>query len=139
MGAFAQPLREEVKPPLLIYDPDPSVTYGNLEFARQIDVAPDGASIAWVFPSHHPGTGHSLLAGESPRFSYLRLGDTYGVIDRTPAHTFKYIYDDRTKGEEIYDLQADPLEQVNIFASMVPGETEELRNAVGAFPVHPGG
>ena len=128
---------EEVTPPLLIYDPDHTVSYRNLELARQVDVAPTILDRLGL-PTPASWDGRSLLRDGPPRFSYLRFADTYAVIDHTPDRTLKYIYDDRTKKEEIYYLDADPHDHTDVFSEVVPGEVGELRQAVGRFSVFPG-
>ncbi len=127
---------EEVTPPLVILDHDP-VKYRNLELARQIDVAPTILDRLGL-PIPPSWDGCSLLRDEQPRFSYLRISDLYAVIDHDPKRTLKYIYDDRAKTEELYDLGADPTEEHDIFPEADPKEVRELHAAIGAFSVHPG-
>ena len=127
---------EEVTPPLLIYDPDP-VQYKNVELARQIDVAPTIVDRLGL-PIPSSWDGRSLLHSEPERFSYLRIADLYAVVDYKPERTLKYIYNDRTKQEELYDVKQDPGEERNIFARTDAKEIRELRTAIGSFDIHPG-
>ena len=127
---------EEVTPPLLIYDTDP-VEYRNFELARQIDVAPTILDRLGL-PIPSCWDGRSLLREGPARFAYLRMADTYAVIDHTPEHTLKYIYNHDRKREEVYDEDHDPHDQQNLFQTTDPKEIQELRAAVGAFSVHPG-
>lgn len=128
---------EEVTPPLLIYDPDPAVSYRNLELARQIDVAPTILDRLGL-PVPSSWDGRSLLRDGPPRFSYLRFADTYAVIDHTPERTFKYVYNDRLKKEEIFYLEADPYDRTDVLADVLPEQVRALRQAMQTFSVHPG-
>ena len=122
---------EEVQPPLLIYDPEP-VVYQNLEFARQVDMAPTILDRLGL-PVPPGWDGRSLLRGEASRWAYLRAGDTYAIIDHTPGRTLKYIYDARTHKEEVYDDTRDPTEQTNIFSTTGQQELGDLRKNVDLF------
>lgn len=122
---------EEVQPPLLIYDPEPT-EYRNLEFARQVDVAPTILDRLGL-PVPPGWDGRSLLRGETPRFAYLRFGNTFAVVDHTPERTLKYIYDSLTGTEEVYNDTLDPQERTNILATTDEQELSELRRAILAF------
>ncbi len=126
---------EEVQPPLLIYDPEP-VAYGNLDFARQVDIAPTILDrLGLPIP---PGwDGRSLLRADEPRLAYLRYGDTYAVVNHVPGRTLKYIYDARAGTEEVFDDTQDPREQRNIIDATDPQQVEEMRRAILAFAPHP--
>ena len=128
---------EEVTPPLLIYDPDPTVSYRNLELARQIDVAPTILDRLGL-PIPSSWDGRSLLRDGPPRFSYLRFADTYAVIDHTPGGTLKYVYNDRLKKEEIFYLDVDPHDRMDVLPQVAPEEVSALRQAVKTFSVDPG-
>ena len=127
---------EEVQPPLLIYDPEP-VAYQNLEFARQIDVAPTILDrLGLPIP---PGwDGRSLLRDDGPRLGYLRFGDKFAVVNHTPERTIKYIYDAVAGAEEVYDETHDPHEQTNIVSTTNAQELSDLRLKILAFAPHNG-
>ena len=127
---------EEVSPQLLIYDPDP-VEYRNLELARQIDVAPTILDRLGL-PIPSCWDGRSLLREEPARFSYLRMNETFAVIDHSTERTLKYIYNADRKREEIYDEEHDPRDEHNLFPTTDPREIQDLRTAIRAFSVYPG-
>ena len=127
---------EETTPPLLVYDPDP-VEYPGLDFARQIDVAPTILDRLGL-PIPASWDGRSLLRHDPARFSYLRIADTYGVVEHSPERTLKYIYDARTRKEELYDETRDPRDLKDIFPFADGQEIQTLRDALGAGSIHPG-
>ena len=127
---------EETTPPLLVYDPDP-VEYPGLDFARQIDVAPTILDRLGL-PIPASWDGRSLLRHDPARFSYLRIADTYGVVEHSPERTLKYIYDARTRKEELYDETRDPHDLKDIFPFADGQEIQTLRDALWAGSIHPG-
>ena len=111
--------------------------HGNLDFARQVDIAPTILDrLGLPIP---PGwDGRSLLRADEPRLAYLRYGDTYAVVNHAPGRTLKYIYDARVGTEEVFDDTQDPHEQRNILDATDPQQLEEMRRAILAFAPHPG-
>jgi glucan phosphoethanolaminetransferase (alkaline phosphatase superfamily) len=126
---------EQLKIPVMIYDAGGPV-YKNVDIARQIDIAPTILDrLGLPVPSSWDGC--SLLSGDPERYSYHLWGSSYAVIDYTTARTLKYMYNERSKAEEIYDLTTDPHETNNLASLMDPEQVRGLRNALRSFPIHP--
>jgi glucan phosphoethanolaminetransferase (alkaline phosphatase superfamily) len=126
---------EELKIPVMIYDAGGPV-YKNVNIARQIDIAPTILDrLGLPVPSSWDGC--SLLSSDPERYSYHLWGSSYAVIDYTTARTLKYMYNERSKAEEIYDLTTDPHETHNLVSLMDHKQVGGLRKALGSFPIHP--
>jgi glucan phosphoethanolaminetransferase (alkaline phosphatase superfamily) len=120
---------EVIRIPMLIYD-EPGVHYGNLKFGTQVDVAP---TIVDRLGLPVPGCwqGHSLVR---PAIAPVTLHQTtlkkptYALVYRTDAgRIYKYMYAFLGRREEVYDLTADPREQVNVRDTVDPALLAHLR------------
>jgi glucan phosphoethanolaminetransferase (alkaline phosphatase superfamily) len=127
--------QEEIRIPLLIYDA-PGVAYPNLEFARQVDVAPTivdrlGLPIPTVWE------GRSLLRPDGVRYSYHeteREGGWRGVIERADGRLYKYLCSELEGREELYELTSDPDEKRNLIADAPPELIGRLKGALARRP-----
>jgi glucan phosphoethanolaminetransferase (alkaline phosphatase superfamily) len=127
--------KEELSIPIMIYDPE-KPAYKNLTIGRQIDIAPTILDLLGL-PAPSSWDGRSLLTAEPAQYSYHQLGDSYAVVDYTTSRTLEYLYDARSKKEEVYDLTKDPDETCNLFSTMSAHEIGALRKAIGAFSITP--
>ncbi len=113
--------QEFIRIPLLIYDPKPA-TYGNTEFATQIDIGPTILDRLGL-PKPDPWEGTSLLAPSIPRTTFHQTAlktPLYALIRHTPEATYKYISGLRGRREELYNLTTDPGERTNLRATADP-------------------
>ena len=126
--------QEFIRIPLLIYDA-PSVNYGNLEFATQVDVAPTvldrlGLSIP---PSWQ---GRSLLDPDIKQYSYHETRDEkvriYSVIERSASTMYKYIHSG-AKADELYELLSDPHESRNLIGSIDAGVVARMKSKLAEY------
>lgn len=125
-------LRQEfIRIPLLIYD-QADAPYANLSFATQVDVAPTIVERLGlqVPPSFE---GRSLLQPEPRRYSFMqtsRWSPCYAVVEWQPSSLLKYMRCEDTAGELLFDLQADPMERVDLMASADRAAIDRLRSAL---------
>jgi hypothetical protein len=106
---------EEISIPMLIYDTG-DVSYKNLEYATQVDVAPTildrlGLPIPSVWE------GHSAYGSSGDEYSFHRTWKPpfrVAEIYRTEKALFKYIYWEEDHKEELYELWSDPKENHNL-------------------------
>lgn len=126
--------QENIRIPLLIYDPTPTA-YANLEFATQLDVAPTILERLRL-PAPACWEGTSLLNGAARTASFHQTqlrSACFALIKRTEGTMLKYIYCSPGKTEELYDLTRDPSEQNNLMgtaaASLVEGLRTELQRS----------
>ncbi len=106
--------------PLLIYD-ESAVTYRNLDFASQSDVAPTILDRLGL-PIPATWQGRSLLSEPPKTFSTHwtdRGRPWYAVVYRDGGKVYKYLYQSRwgTLVEELYELRSDPTERRNLMLS----------------------
>jgi glucan phosphoethanolaminetransferase (alkaline phosphatase superfamily) len=108
---------EALRIPLLIVD-SPDVTYQNLSSALQLDVAPTILDRLGL-PIPASWQGQSLLRNEPHTISFHQAGfqPQQAVIYREREKVWKYISNEKTKAEELYELQRDPREERNLIQS----------------------
>jgi arylsulfatase A-like enzyme len=126
--------QEEIRIPLLIYDPEKS-RYRNSEFASQIDVAPTIVDRLGL-PVPASWQGRSLLKASEDRVTYrqTRRGEAlcFAVVERAGPSLMKYIRCGNVRGtfrEEVYDLVNDPTEQRNLAGTIDRAVLTRLRAA----------
>ena len=110
---------DEILVPMLIYDSDKTVAYKGLGLATQVDVA---ATIVdrLGLPIPDSWSGNSLLKKEKQEYSFHYTGHWRAVIHNNGNHMYKYLYNQKTKQEEIYDLKTDLYEENNIINRIKP-------------------
>lgn len=132
--------QEDILIPFLIYD-EPGVSYANLEFAMQEDVAPTIVERLGL-PVPSCWDGHSLIADDSRTFSHhsTRRNDAWrAVLYRTEDKIYKYLRlstkDMAAAKEELYELTRDPGESRDLIAFADPALLQLLRARMdAAFP-----
>ena len=124
---------EDIRIPLLLYDA-PAVTYENLTFATQVDIAPTILDRLGL-PIPASWGGRSLLA---PAIKQSSMHQTYfppiryAVVYRAGNTLFKYIATPQYGQEELFDLARDPGELHDIAAGQ-PALNGLLREKVRAY------
>jgi arylsulfatase A-like enzyme len=136
---------ESIRTPLVVYDPrQPRETRGTrrAEMALNIDVAPTLLSYAGVEAPHMQGRDLSgLVRGENVPwrtewfyehlFEHDWIPKTEGV--RTLTHKYTRYFDTTPRFEEMFDLQRDPLEEMNLIKS--PAHQTHLEGLVASWNV----
>ena len=117
--------------PLLIYDPDTSVTY-RTDHAIQADVA---ATLVDRLGLPIPPTweGESLLRPSRRPFSYHCMGSMYAIIQYQSRQILKYLYNSDTRQEQLFDLKADPTESHDLLLSAQPTTLAPFRQRMHPF------
>ena len=120
---------DEILVPMLIYDSDKTVAYKGLGLATQVDVA---ATIVdrLGLPIPDSWSGNSLLKKEKQEYSFHYTGHWRAVIHNNGNHMYKYLYNQKTKQEEIYDLKTDLYEENNIINRINSQYLQQLRNMI---------
>ena len=133
-GHSFQLYQENIRIPLLIYDPSPT-NYASLKFGTQLDIAPTILD-RLKLPVPECWEGRSLLRADvrATSFHQTQLRSAcFALINRTDRAMLKYIYCSPGKTEELYDLIQDPNEQNNLIdtadASLVQSLRSQLQNA----------
>jgi glucan phosphoethanolaminetransferase (alkaline phosphatase superfamily) len=123
--------QELIRIPLLIYDA-PEISYGNLKFATQVDVAPTVVDRLGL-PIPSSWQGRSLLTPEIKQYSFHETGKNgiRAVVYRTGSAIYKYIQGD--KSEELYELVNDPHEERDLMANADPSLVRQLRDKLQEF------
>ena len=141
-GHYPELYREYLSIPLLVYEPgrDP---WGELGFARQIDIAPTiVARLGLPIPDSWQGL--SLLEPGGARYALATVRPSDGtamLIDRRPGAVYKYL---RYSGarldarEELYELSSDPYEAIDLFDGADRELTGELRGVLDRMISDPG-
>jgi hypothetical protein len=106
---------EDIRIPLLLYDASP-VTYPDLTFGAQVDIAPTILD-RLALPIPASWEGESLLRPARKRFTYHQtyfFPNRFAVLYRDEQALFKFIATPEYKVEELYDLTADRGELRNL-------------------------
>ena len=147
------PYEESLRVPLLLFDPRGRFSQAGgrpTQFVLNIDIAPTILDIASVpIPEEMQGSSLVPLArGEPPRFwrkdiwfEHLTMNATIRKHEGVRTDGFKYIrfFEANPMLEQLFDLQEDPLETVNLVNSPKHRETlqklrertDELRDGYG--------
>jgi glucan phosphoethanolaminetransferase (alkaline phosphatase superfamily) len=131
-GHIGNVYNEQIRIPLLIYDSDTGMHYDRRRFAEHSDIA---ATIVDRLGLPVPASweGRSMLRDSFDRFAFHSVSDDYAIIDRSDDRLLKFYYHELTKGEELYDLDADPYEQKNIIGLAAPDYLITLRQRMKSF------
>jgi glucan phosphoethanolaminetransferase (alkaline phosphatase superfamily) len=93
----------------------------------QVDIAPTILS-ELTLPLPTTWIGRQVDSPTGQEFSYFEEHSFAGLIDhRDPAHAWKYWIDRRTGTDHVFDLSADPQENVDLRGTMQPDLLRELR------------
>jgi sulfatase-like protein len=124
---------EDIRIPLLIYDV-PSVSYPDLSFAAQIDIAPTILD-RLDLPIPASWEGRSLLSPLRQRFTYHQtyfVPNRFAVLYRDRDALYKFIDTPEYGKEELYDLTRDRGEVRNLVSEQ-PALAALLREKVRAY------
>jgi len=125
--------QEDIHIPMLIYD-DPSVSYANLDFATQIDVAPTILDRLGL-PIPASWQGRSLLDPHVKQYSWHQSNQkspSYLVVERTAGALYKYMRAS-AGAEELYEIGSDPSERVNLIPTARPDLVQGLRSKLAEY------
>ncbi len=109
----------QINVPLLILGD--TAFYQNQAFARQLDIAPTIIErLGLIVPSSWQGK--SLLSNPPYTYSYHETGKNnletknqkFALVQYCDSVIFKYIFNQKTKTEELYELKSDPNELINL-------------------------
>jgi choline-sulfatase len=95
-----------------------------------VDLAPTIAELIGV-PAAPDWTGRSLFDDRHPHRAYFYVAEDHFRLAVREAN-WKYIYSVRDGRDELYDLDADPLEQHNV-AEDHPARCDRLRQRLAAW------
>jgi arylsulfatase A-like enzyme len=95
-----------------------------------VDLAPTIAELIGV-PAPPDWTGRSLFDDRHPHRAYFYVAEDHFRLAVREAN-WKYIYSVRDGRDELYDLDADPLEQHNV-AEDYPARCDRLRQRLAAW------
>jgi arylsulfatase A-like enzyme len=124
---------EDIRIPLLLYDA-PAVSYPDLSFAAQVDVAPTILDRLGL-PIPESWEGQSLLDPARTRFTYHQtyfVPNRFAVLYRDDKALFKFIATPEYGKEELYDLTRDRGEARNLVAEQ-PALAALLRDKLRAY------
>ena len=122
--------------PLLIYDPE-NYAYKNLDVATQTDIAPTIVDRLGL-PVPPTWEGFSLLKDRPETYTYQEMLKYYAVVHSKGQLLLKYIYNESTNTEELYNLRTDLYEHHNIIDSIArqsPAEINILRQKIKSVVV----
>jgi glucan phosphoethanolaminetransferase (alkaline phosphatase superfamily) len=124
---------EDIRIPMLWYDA-PEVTYPDLAFAAQVDIAPTILDRLGL-PIPASWEGQSLLAPARRRITYHQtyfIPNRFAALYREDEALFKFIATPQYGKEELYDLRTDRGETRNVVAEQ-PALAALLREKVRAY------
>jgi arylsulfatase A-like enzyme len=123
---------EQLRVPLLFYDPAGTADYRNTEFATQVDIGPTLLA-RLSLPVPETWQGHSLLEPLERRYTYHQTPlEPYGfaVIRAEHGQIYKLQMapgDPDRPSEQLFDLLRDPGEKVDLLRSADPDLLQDLR------------
>ncbi|ARV06048.1 hypothetical protein BTO04_04730 [Polaribacter sp. SA4-10] len=112
--------------PTLIYDTD-TVQYKNTDYATSVDIAPTIVDRLGL-PIPESWEGNSLFSKENREFTFHQMSENYAIIHTKDNFRFKYVYNNKTQEEELFELKTDLYETNNIIDSMKIKYLNSLRN-----------
>jgi phosphoglycerol transferase MdoB-like AlkP superfamily enzyme len=122
---------EDVHVPLMMWYPRTYKATARVPVVgSHVDLAPTIAELIGL-PAAPDWQGRSLFAESHPRRAYFYVAEDHFRLAVREAN-WKYIYSVRDGREELYDLQADPLEQRNV-AAQHPDRCDRLRQRLAAW------
>jgi arylsulfatase A-like enzyme len=122
---------EDVHVPLMMWYPRTyKVTARVPVVGSHVDLAPTIADLIGL-PAPPDWQGRSLFADSHPHRAYFYVAEDHFRLAVREAN-WKYIYSVRDGRDELYDLQADPLEQHNV-AAQHPDRCDRLRQRLAAW------
>jgi hypothetical protein len=128
---------EDIRIPMLWYEESP-VTYPDLTFATQVDIAPTILDRLGL-PIPASWDGQSLLSPTPRRLTYHQSYFTpnrFAVLARDGHELFKFIATPQYGSEELYDLRRDRRERRNLVTER-PMLAARLREEVRAYRLSP--
>ena len=117
--------------PILIYDSE-KVQYKNTKYATSVDIAPTIID-RLALPIPESWEGNSLFSKGNREFTFHQMGDYYAIIHTKENMRLKYVFNNRTKKEELFELNTDLYETKNIIDSMNIQYINTLRNRMTQF------
>ena len=122
---------EDVHVPLMMWYPRIYKTTARLPVVgSHVDLAPTIAELTGL-PAAPEWQGRSLFEESHPGRAYFYVAEDHFRLAVREAN-WKYIYSVRDGRDELYDLQADPLEQRNV-AAQHPDRRDRLRQRLAAW------
>jgi arylsulfatase A-like enzyme len=122
---------EDVHVPLMMWYPRTYKATARVPVVgSHVDLAPTIGELIGL-PAAPDWQGRSLFAESHPRRAYFYVAEDHFRLAVREAN-WKYIYSVRDGREELYDLQADPLEQRNV-AAQHPDRCDRLRQRLAAW------
>jgi glucan phosphoethanolaminetransferase (alkaline phosphatase superfamily) len=106
---------DQILIPMLIYDTE-SVQYKNMRLATSLDIAPTIIDRLGL-PVPKSWEGSSLFSQPGHEFSFHQMGEDYAIIDNGNRKLFKYVFNSKTKKEELFELKGDLYERKNLIDS----------------------
>jgi len=122
---------EDVHVPLMMWYPRRYKATSRVPaVGSHVDLAPTIANLIGL-PAAPDWQGRSLFDESHPRRAYFYVAETHFRLAVREAN-WKYIYSVQDGRDELYDLQADPLEQRNV-AAQHPDRRDRLRQRLAAW------
>jgi lipoteichoic acid synthase len=122
---------EDVHVPLMMWYPRMYKATARVPVVgSQVDLAPTIAELIGL-PAAPDWQGRSLFDESHPGRAYFYVAEDHFRLAVREAN-WKYIYNVRDGRDELYDLQADPLEQRNV-AAQHPDRCDRLRQRLAAW------
>ncbi len=117
--------------PILIYDTD-KVAYKNTKYATTVDIAPTIVDRLGL-PIPETWEGESLLHEKEKEFSFHQMNHYYAIIQCKNNSLIKYMYNHKTKKEEVYDLKKDLYEKENLIDIIDNNQLNTFREKLSFF------
>jgi len=122
---------EDVHVPLMVWYPRKYKATARVPgVGSHVDLAPTIADLIGL-PAAPDWQGRSLFDESHSRRAYFYVAETHFRLAVREAN-WKYIYNVHDGRDELYDLQADPLEQRNV-AAQHPDRSDRLRQRLAAW------
>jgi len=122
---------EDVHVPLMVWYPRRYKATARVPVVgSHVDLAPTIADLVGL-PAAREWQGRSLFDESHPQRAYFYVAESHFRLAVREAN-WKYIYSVQDGRDELYDLQADPLEQRNV-AAQHPEQCDSLRQRLAAW------
>ena len=126
---------EELLIPIIFYDPE-HADYSCTTLASSLDIAPTIVDrLTLPVPAIWEGT--SLLKETNRAYTFHQMKEYYAVIHPVGGQIFQYVYNSKTKKEELFELRSDLYGHNNLIDHADKLLLDSLRNQLVVFHIDP--
>ncbi|WP_435354977.1 sulfatase-like hydrolase/transferase [Emticicia sp. SJ17W-69] len=122
---------DQILVPILFYESE-KVAYRNTSLATTVDIAPTIIDRLGL-PIPKTWEGNSLYSNENRDFTFHQMNEHYAIIYCKGKSKLKYVFNYKTKKEEIYDLNKDLYEKRDLINTLDKPSLNIFRKKMSTF------